>query len=249
MSHEIKEPVQLTLSATIANSVWFDGLVRSGKVIKLEGFKFVAHSWVQNGPDSCVLRASQLFEVVKPSKSGHPKGATHYSAGTNYKAADGEWFHWRNGAWERCAAPALSTLVDVDPEPWNGEGLPPVGTVCEYRYPGTSLWKKCEILCVGGERVFYRDVTGCEAARTFRDVEFRPIPVVTARETAIAAMMTKVVHATPHDCALLYDANYRKVPDLHLLATRLAGVLGPVGAEINFSYKDAMLRVLKEVLG
>lgn len=31
------------------------------------------------------------------------------------------------------------------------------------------------------------------------------------RLEAIAAMMQKVVHATPHDCALLYDAGYRKL--------------------------------------
>lgn len=54
------------------------------------------------------------------------------------------------GSTEQQAADLRDEVLDAlngKPEAvaWNGEGLPPVGTVCEWRSSGT-LWKKCRIV-------------------------------------------------------------------------------------------------------
>ncbi|AZC30076.1 hypothetical protein C4K38_2116 [Pseudomonas chlororaphis subsp. piscium] len=58
---------------------------------------------------------------------------------------------------------------------WDGEGLPPVGTLCESRRPNTNLvWRPATILCLGEKRAFFRDGEGNELSRSFEEVEFRP---------------------------------------------------------------------------
>lgn len=41
-------------------------------------------------------------------------------------------------------------IVDAEFVEWNGEGLPPVGTVCEY-YADEDDWRRCEVVAHRGE--------------------------------------------------------------------------------------------------
>lgn len=62
-------------------------------------------------------------------------------------------------------------------EPWTGEGLPPVGTVCEmHRETYFEIdWQPVTLLCVGQAKAFFRDKEGHEWSRPLRELSFRPI--------------------------------------------------------------------------
>lgn len=76
-----------------------------------------------------------------------PDGATHYGALNQYwyKKEGGRWHYFDHG-WQLCATGL--PLVDVEPiapDQWNGEGLPPVGTVCELWY-SSGEWAPCTVM-------------------------------------------------------------------------------------------------------
>lgn len=110
------------------------------------------------------------------------------------------------------------------PEKWNGEGLPPVGTVCEHEPDGFSdKWVTVEVLA---HREFKGHDTGLlvvfatEDDVSFSSPEcFRPIKTkeqlaAEKREKAIREMVETCYYPgstnTYADCEALYDAGYRK---------------------------------------
>lgn len=58
---------------------------------------------------------------------------------------------------------------------WNGEGLPPVGCVCEYTKESLGEWTECTIDYVGSSFIVYRDCYGVELTGIICDIQFRPI--------------------------------------------------------------------------
>lgn len=60
---------------------------------------------------------------------------------------------------------------------WSGEGLPPVGTVCERRFIDSDdeKWSLMDVLCHGKTTIYYRDRNGTEWSHYINDLEFRPI--------------------------------------------------------------------------
>lgn len=113
------------------------------------------------------------------------------------KAADGSGWEFRqtSGRWMY-----YSTLTDeqvaklkVRPAPWNGEGRPPVRTVCEHRTgPGMS-WSSATVLAYGEKKVFYRDRDGHEWSRPYDEIEFRPIR--TPEQIAMADRANRIQEA------------------------------------------------------
>jgi hypothetical protein len=117
----------------------------------------------------------------------------------------------------------------VEPAPWNGEGLPPVGTVCEW-HPNNDGWIQVEILGHSGEETWFRR-DGHELSETcLRMAFFRPIrtPEQIAAEERIAELNKMIGCINDHPnkypgathltqlkiqedaCIDLYDAGYRK---------------------------------------
>lgn len=84
---------------------------------------------------------------MKPDWSKAPEGATHHCSGRNawFKQDENDmWLAWQaygrmHGqpliGWCFCHAPDGS---DVSTKTWTGEGLPPVGTVCEAMLPSAG---------------------------------------------------------------------------------------------------------------
>lgn len=99
-------------------------------------------------------------------------------------------------------------------EPWNGEGLPPVDLPCQWHSDSQTGWQDVIVLAYSGESAWIQPkekpsiIVGNPA--NFRPIRTPEQIAADERNNAIAAMMQKVVTATPHDCALLYDAGYRK---------------------------------------
>lgn len=97
---------------------------------------------------------------------------------------------------------------------WNGEGLPPVGSVCEAYLEG--VWITCEVLKHGSES----QITGAAAVRDISDnrlywlADFRPIQ--SEEDRAVEEMLSFVdnglyVADNPEAvCRKLYKAGYRK---------------------------------------
>lgn len=120
---------------------------------------------------------------------------------------------------------ARDALLKADAKEWNGEGLPPVGVVCEMRRTDyvDMYWKEIEFLCAGSKKAFFRDQEGHEWARLLSDIEFRPIRTpeqIAAEERendiaeAMKVMAVSGVHTSAEAClriATAYvDAGYRK---------------------------------------
>lgn len=61
---------------------------------------------------------------------------------------------------------------------WSGEGLPPVGVVCQLRFDYWEDWQRYEILCHGKSFIFARELnSGYDRERSLAmdGIEFRPI--------------------------------------------------------------------------
>lgn len=132
------------------------------------------------------------------------------------------WFFegfWRHVDWKM----GVLTLVTEHPSyvapttPWDGEGLPPVGTSCEMC--GSGAWYLVKILGAGKLTALIEYDDGQEHAVPIKSVTFRPILTTeqfAARDRKIAiGEMIDIFKASPglasqEGIAALYDAGYRK---------------------------------------
>lgn len=119
------------------------------------------------------------------------------------------------------------------PEPWTGEGLPPVGTVCDLKFDHWTDWERHEILCHGKSFMFVRELNSGldrEGSMSMDGIMFRQVrtPEQIAEEARIAELnqMVGVIkdypggrHGVDHlaqlkiqeeACIDLYDAGWRK---------------------------------------
>lgn len=119
-----------------------------------------------------------------------PEGANYGDAGGNWlRFKNNQWFAWSNasgGYWFTIGKHNLQKPLNqrvigrINPDtPWNGEGLPPVGTVCEYRLLNTRYVSKfvaVEVLAYGAEKCFLRHAASQnEFTELLCGLEFRPI--------------------------------------------------------------------------
>lgn len=116
--------------------------------------------------------------------------------------------------------------VRAGPPAWTGEGLPPVGTVCElHRDTYFEIeWQAVALLGVGQTKAFFRDKEGHEWSRPLSELSFRPIRTpdqiaADERISEIHALSDELagyegidgVRARHHNMALyLVDQGYRK---------------------------------------
>ncbi len=70
------------------------------------------------------------------------------SDGSQYRESDPESWDWSKGGDQWVIA--YRPILDTKPEPpaWDGEGLPPVGCVCEYRHKASNNegWRICKVM-------------------------------------------------------------------------------------------------------
>lgn len=118
------------------------------------------------------------------------------------------------------------SYVTPRPAPWTGEGLPPVGTVCEmHRDTYFEIeWQAVTLLGIGQAKAFFRDKEGHEWSRPLSELSFRPIrtPEQIAEEEREAAHQELMHHIAgymgrdnPHSAddglaQYLLDHDYRK---------------------------------------
>jgi len=112
-----------------------------------------------------------------------PNDATHHFARQNgyaeiwtkpgfFMRADS-----KSREWLKDNSPMGLECATARPLPWNGEGLPPVGVVCEALNTELSSpeWERATILYVGKHRVMYDSASCNERVGFIEDLKFRPI--------------------------------------------------------------------------
>ncbi|HHM9318326.1 TPA: hypothetical protein ACRNS5_004217 [Pseudomonas aeruginosa] len=161
-----------------------------------------------------------------------PEGATHweprgslYLAGWMRKVGN-KWSYWSEGrkVWVsgtpgcNVSAEREATFEARPQEQWDGQGLPPVGTVCEIKHRDIG-WVRCEI--VAHKSFSCGDLTHAIAwidentLDQSQGVRFRPIRTpeqiaAEEREKAIEEMCFAEETLTVKQAKVLYEAGYRR---------------------------------------
>ena len=168
--------------------------------------------------------------VIDWSKA--PEGATHYQ-----KSSDGfelRWLDmnsgefgsvWYQGEWKfrYIDYKDMGAIYVARPEPaWTGEGLPPVGTVCEYlgahQY---NEWSEVKIFGAWRNFVFVDFTDGWrqeDNPQRFRPIRTPEQIAADDRDKAVEQMTEESLHGhyaftkaqAKIACRALYDAGYRK---------------------------------------
>lgn len=114
---------------------------------------------------------------------------------------------------EDCNRPLLKR-----PE-WTGEGLPPVGTSCEFAayHGGDPVWKECKVIAHddGFAVISYKGNYSGQSNNHLRPIRTAEQIAADERKAEIAALEDLIVNhwesLNVHDLAVtIYDAKYRK---------------------------------------
>lgn len=179
-----------------------------------------------------------------------PEGATHFEAARDESECDVFWRVkdgvalqvWRLTPWKKDPSEQVETFTyslkgcdDFDasravprPVSWSGEGLPPVGTACEWLDPGSHRWLPVEIVFLSSWVIVVRDTNphpdgSVDLAFDLinEHPQFRAVRTpeqTAAEEREKAAKQICLDAGSPEQTAgqmaiayRLYDAGYRKV--------------------------------------
>lgn len=123
---------------------------------------------------------------------------------------------WFGSDFPTCANHLFERPTKVE---WDGQGLPPVGTVCEYRHMIWPEYRSCEIRYISEESLVAYDDAQEQFYRTC-DMLFRPVRTLEQiaaeeREKAISEMLGLYNSAywpmtSKQFCEVLFDAGYRR---------------------------------------
>lgn len=170
-----------------------------------------------------------------------PEGATHWEPkGTEFgegwmKKVGNEWSYWLEGSevwagvWADCfvSAEREATFEARPQETWNGQGLPPVGTVCEHYGTADDLaWLEVEVIGHGnvdGRNVaFFRYGTGSprftvsySTANNFRPIRTPEQIAAEERRNSILHLANILIDSRGQcneysQAEAIFDAGYRR---------------------------------------
>lgn len=148
-----------------------------------------------------------------------PEGATHYYPHDNYpwRKVDGPFVYgYFEGEWIRQRGSPQFNLYYTRLDMWTGQGLPPVGTVCECQNDAFK-WLQGVIVHTGNDRGKKIAIMQCENEMLWGEAgEFRPIRTKAQIEAEERERVVKqmIEDSRPMNrravCEDLYDAGYRK---------------------------------------
>lgn len=165
--------------------------------------------------------------MIEIDWSKAPEGATHYCPGNRlfYKfdgAGRGQCTS-RGARWTSCGDRDDYESGELTPRPsspaWNGEGLPPVNTRCEY-IDSDGQWIKCEVVAHrNNAAVILDDHYECAlvVSRELRPIRTPEQIAAEEREKAVQEMLSRFaiydIPRVPWENLFnqIYDAGYRKV--------------------------------------
>ncbi|MBF3166488.1 hypothetical protein HKW72_01170 [Pseudomonas aeruginosa] len=159
-----------------------------------------------------------------------PKGATHWEpSGTVFgegwmKKAGNEWSYWLEGSevwagvWADCfvSAEREATFEARPQEAWEGQGLPPVGTLCEWHADGW-VYTESNVVAYTDDGLFIcmQKPGFWPVVQRLDNCEFRPLRTpeqiaAEEREKAIEEMCFAEETLTVKQAKALYEAGYRR---------------------------------------
>ena len=162
-----------------------------------------------------------------------PEGATHYLAENKKHGWFACWYKYGSNEW-LCMSDSnrhgwIADNDDVELfEPmlikrpttpsWSGEGLPPVGVVCEWKEKTGFQWVSAEVLFISESSVVMKRADGYEWQMMTARTAFRPIRTpeqiaADGREEAINALATVIGTCKINSVEMattIYDEGYRK---------------------------------------
>ncbi|AOX41455.1 hypothetical protein CVT20_03965 [Pseudomonas aeruginosa] len=165
-----------------------------------------------------------------------PKDATHWEPdsyhvfGSWMKKEGDSWFWWEGdvGRWSPSlfiSEQRMGTFEARPQESWNGQGLPPVGTLCEWHGPNSDgpdgwVYTESNVVAYTDDGLFIcMQKPGCwPVVQRIDNCEFRPLRTpeqiaAEERDAGISDMQTITDGAGPTVYAklsALYDAGYRR---------------------------------------
>lgn len=157
-----------------------------------------------------------------------PEGATHYHIGDDInpwrKIKDTVAYERYRGKWLKVNSFNEGCMPDyyvpIPQETWDGQGLPPVGTVCEVKHRDIG-WVRCEIVAhksfsCGGltHAIAWIDENTLDQSQGLRFRQLRTPEQIAAeeREKAVGDMAMSI-QGVPYQYPTLYalfDAGYRR---------------------------------------
>ena len=132
-----------------------------------------------------------------------------------------EYHYPSEGGWS-CPVigkPACRPLIERPSTPWNSQGLPPVGTVCEWRHGESHAWQQITIVAYHSDSawVLHKNSKTPDTIKVRGKSYFRPIRTheqiaADEREAAVNGMLCyDALGGSRRGLAeALYDAGYRK---------------------------------------
>lgn len=163
-----------------------------------------------------------------------PEGATHYYKNSPQPWRDLSGYNWKyfsSGEWH--SGPSVCTSDELRREigkvlfakpltkPWTGEGLPPIGAVCEIRHSGwaSGNWQNVTIKYISSEYLiiahgdFKREQHFHMPDIAFRQIRTPEQIAADEREAGITEMREVAGSLNTSPFAELWDAGYRKQPE------------------------------------
>ena len=158
-----------------------------------------------------------------------PEGATHINPHSGlwikcFGGNSGSYQFFKDGEWEMGFGCMSNSYLEIaKPENWTGEGLPPVGTVCEAMLPSMNhQWAEAVVVWHHPEHEGSAVAVHSGGRLTGWSSAFRPIrtPEQIAAEEREKAVF-EIAHilidnrhdsAEYHQAGRIYDAGFRKQP-------------------------------------
>lgn len=168
--------------------------------------------FIEATPDGWIEWKSSKYEGPMPSGAACE---IRLSDGESLIAKDAEDFDWSTGG-DRWII-AYRPILDAKPEApeWDGGGLPPVGTMCEFIDPddGEGSWTRVTVFGRNGH-IIWLGISGWGKLYDASLYKFRPIR--SEEDKAVEEMIHQVQQAGLGDehynravCRALYRAGYR----------------------------------------
>ena len=166
---------------------------------------------------------------MKIDLSKKPEGATHINPHSGlwikcFGGNSGSYQFFKDGEWEMGFGCMSNSYLEIaQPEPWTGEGLPPVGTVCETNVDGT--WEESTVLAHHREMAIVFRYSLEHEAHMYDPVGESQVRLIRTPEQIAAEEREKAVFeiahilidnrhdsAEYHQAGRIYDAGFRKQP-------------------------------------
>jgi hypothetical protein len=180
--------------------------------------------------------------MIEIDWSDAPEGATHFMGGRHCpwyrKDKDGSWFFWTGFIWVSTyvSPDAISEVIQRPSPARSGEGLPPVGTLCEIcaekdnsqlvKHEGKRARIVAHSVKIGGQKIAVYEVVDGAGNSEYHALpagNFRPIrtPEQIAAdereafidEIALLLGWDAKYDGAQRDAGKIFDAGYRKQAD------------------------------------